>query len=256
MDDYCSFKTEGLYRAPEKEKNMDSNRKTAIIVGVLFLAGYVGVFVGGAVFGPILNAPDYLSNVYPNKTRVILGMLIEILLNDVPVVGIGVMLFPILKKYSEGIALWYAGMRAIEAVVLIVGTISALSLISLSKEYIAAGASNASYFQASGALALAGRHWAADVMLTVFFIVGALILYSMLYKSKLVPRFISVWGLIAVASLIAANLLGTEDPTQGFQPSTILLFPIMTSEALLAIWLIVKGFSPSALASRSAKTDN
>jgi hypothetical protein len=235
---------------------MDSNRKTAIIVGVLFLAGYVGVFLGSAISGPILNAPDYLSNVYPNKTRVIIGMLVEVLINDVPVVGIGVMLFPILKKYSEGIALWYAGMRIVEAVTLIVGTISALSLITLSQKYIAAGAQEASYFQASGALAMAMHHWAADVMLTVFFIVGALILYSMLYKSKLVPRFISVWGLISTASLITANVLDVPDLTHGFTPGQILYFPIMTSEVLLAIWLIVKGFNPSAIASASAKTDN
>ena len=228
---------------------MDSNRKTAIIVGVLFLAGYVGVFVGDAISGPVLSAPDYLSNVYPNKTRVIIGMLLEVLLNDVPVVGIGVLLFPILKKYSEGIALWYVGMRIIEAMALIVGSISALSLITLSQKYIAAGAADASYFQASGTLALAVRHWAADVMLTIFFIIGALILYAMLYKSKLVPRFVSVWGLISVASLIIANVWGVPNLTYGFHPGQILYFPIMTSEVLLAIWLIVKGFNPSAISS-------
>jgi hypothetical protein len=230
---------------------MISSRKTAIIVGVLFLAGYVGIFAGGAISGPIINDPDYLNVVYPNKTRVIIGMLVEVLLNDVPVVGIGVMLFPILKKYGEGIALWYAGMRVIEAVTLIVGTISALSLITLSKDYIAAGAVDVSIIQASGTLALAVHYWAADVMLSVIFIVGALILYSILYKSKLVPRLVSVWGLISTASLIAANVLGA-DLTQGFQPAAILYFPIMTSEALLAIWLIVKGFNPSAIASESS----
>ena len=230
---------------------MDSNRKTAIIVGVLFLAGYVGVFVGDAISGPVLSAPDYLSNVYPNKIRVIIGMLLEVLLNDVPVVGIGVMLFPILKKYSEGIALWYVGMRFIEAIALIVGTISALSLITISQEYIAAGAVDASSFQASGVLALAVRSWAGDVMLAVFFILGALILYSILYKSKLVPRFVSVWGLISVASLIVANVSGVPDLTQSFQPAMILYFPIVLSELLLAIWLIVKGFNPSAIDSQS-----
>jgi hypothetical protein len=66
---------------------------------------------------------------------VIIGILVEVLLNDIPVVGIGVLLFPILKKYSQGIALWYVGMRVIEGVTLIVGSISALSLITLSQEY-------------------------------------------------------------------------------------------------------------------------
>ncbi|MBN2322108.1 MAG: DUF4386 family protein [Spirochaetes bacterium] len=85
---------------------------------------------------------------------------------------------------------------------------------------------------------------------TALFIVGTLILFSILYKSKLVPRFISVWGFISTVSLIAANVLGSADPTQGFQITSVLLFPIMTSDALLAIWLIVKGFNPSASASK------
>ena len=226
---------------------MNSTRRTAIIVGALFISGYLGVFVAEAISSPILKAPDYLSGVYPNRMKVIIGVLVELLLNDVPVVGIGVLLFPILKKYSEGVALWYAGTRIIEAVTLIVSKISTLSLITLSQEYIAAGAPDASYYRTSGALALAGRYWAFDVINTVFFIVGAVILYAMLYKSRLVPRFISVWGLFAVAALTAANLIGVPDLTQGFNPGQLLYFPIMTSEILLAIWLIAKGFNPSAL---------
>ena len=229
---------------------MNSYRKTAIIVGVLFLAGYVGVFVGGAISGPILKAPDYLSNIYPNKTQVIIGMLVEVLLNDVPVVGIGVMLFPILKKYSESIALWYVGMRVIEAVTLIVGTISALSLITLSQEYIAAGAPDASHFQALGALTLAERFWAVQ-MLIIFFGLGALIFYYLLYQSKLIPRFISVWGLIGVPLTFTGVLLVMF----GFNLELILFLPLGVNEIFLGVWLIVKGFNSSAIASLSAKTD-
>ncbi|MBN2322107.1 MAG: DUF4386 domain-containing protein [Spirochaetes bacterium] len=126
---------------------MNSDRRTAIIVGVLFLAGYVGVFAGGALYGPVLNSPDYLSTVYPNRIRVIIGMLVEVLLNDVPVVGIGVMLFPILKKHGEGLALWYAGNRIVEAVTILVSAVSALTVITISREYIAAGAMETSHFQ-------------------------------------------------------------------------------------------------------------
>jgi len=226
---------------------MNSSRKTAIIVGVLFLIAYLGIFLGSAFYTPILDAPDYLSNVYPNRTQVIIGMLIE-LINDAAVIGIAVMLFPILRKHSESMALGYVGFRVIEAVMLIASKNSILSLITLSQDYIAAGAPDASYFHALGALALAERYWAGK-MQVVFFILGALILYSILYKSKLLPRFISVWGLIAVASLVTANVLGVPDLTQGFQPAMILYFPIVLSELLLAIWLIVKGFNSSAIAS-------
>lgn len=230
---------------------MSENRKTAIIVGVLFLVAYLGVFLGSAFYAPILDASDYLINIYPNRTRLIIGMLIE-LINDVAVIGVAVMLLPILKKHSESIAIGYVSLRIVEAVTLIVGRISILSIIPLSQEYIAAGAPDVSYFQTIGAVALAERHWAGQ-MQTAFFILGALILYYILYRSKLIPRLISVWGLIAVASLTAANVLGVPDPTQSFQPAMILYFPIFLSELLLAIWLIIKGFNQSVIVSGSAK---
>jgi hypothetical protein len=229
---------------------MDTYRKTAIIVGALFLLGYVGVFAGSSFYAAILDAPDYLSKIYPDEAQVKTGMLIE-LVNDVAVVGIAVMLFPILKKHGEAIALGYVGLRVIEAVTLVVSKISILSLIPVSQQYLEAGAPAASYFEALGASALAARYWASQ-MQTVFFILGALVLYLILYRSRLVPRFISVWGLIAVASLTAANMLGAPDPTQGFQPATLLYLAIFLSEILLAIWLIARGFSPSAIAPEPA----
>jgi hypothetical protein len=232
---------------------MNSYRKTAIIVGVLFLTSYCGLIIGSAFLAPILNAPDYLLNVYPNKTQVIIGVLLE-LINDAVVVGIAVLLFPILKKHGESMALGYVGFRVIEAVMYIVSKISTLSLITLSQEYIVAGAPDASYFQALEALALAERSWAGE-MAAIFFILGALIFYYLLYQSKLLPRFISVWGLIAVALLTTAKGLGVPDLTQRFHPAMILYFPIVLNELFLAIWLIVKGFNSSAIASGSAKTD-
>jgi hypothetical protein len=232
---------------------MSAARKTAIFVGIFFLAGYIGIFVGDAITGPVLNAPDYLSSVYPNRTQLIIGMLVELLVNDIPVFGIGVLLFPILKKYSESIALWYLCMRLIEAVLLVVSKMNVLSLITLSREYISAGATEASYYRASGILALGGRYWVLEVLYLVFFILGALILYFILYRSKLVPRFISIWGFIAIAALIAGNLLDVPDFTQGFSAGQLLFFPIMSSEILLAVWLIAKGFNPSAIASESAR---
>jgi hypothetical protein len=242
-------------RCPEtkKEWGMSAARKTAIFVGIFFLAGYIGIFVGDAITGPVLNAPDYLSSVYPNRTQLIIGMLVELLVNDIPVFGIGVLLFPILKKYSESIALWYLCMRLIEAVLLVVSKMNVLSLITLSREYISAGATEASYYRASGILALGGRYWVLEVLYLVFFILGALILYFILYRSKLVPRFISIWGFIAIAALIAGNLLDVPDFTQGFSAGQLLFFPIMSSEILLAVWLIAKGFNPSAIASESAR---
>ena len=75
---------------------------------------------------------------------------------------------------------------------------------------------------------------------------SALIFYYVLYQTKLLPRWLSVWGFIAVASLIAANVLPVPDLTQGFSPAHLLFMPIFLSEILVAVWLIVKGFDPTA----------
>jgi len=229
----------------EKENKVNTDRKTAIVVGILFLAGYLGIFLGSAVYAPILEAPDYLSQIYPNKTQVIVGILIE-LINDVAVIGIPVLLFPILKKYSERLALGYFGFRIVESMVLIFSKTSLLSLITLSQEYIAAGSPVNSYFQTFGAVALAERDWASQIQV-VFFALSALIFYYLLYQTKLLPRWLSVWGFIAVASLVITNLLPVPDLTQGFNLAQLLFLPIFLSEILVAIWMIVKGFNPSAL---------
>ena len=231
---------------------MNTTRTTAIIVGVLFLLGYVGIFLGSAFYAPFLEAPDFLGDIYPNKTQMVTGMLIE-LINDVAVIGIVVMLFPIFKIHSERMAIGLVAFRFMEAALLVISKISVLSLIPLSQEYIAAGAPDGSYYQALGASALAGRYW-ANQLSTVFFILGALIFYLVLYQSKLLPRFISIYGLIAVVALAAANLLGVPDPTQGFQPATILYLLMFVSELLVAVWLIAKGFNPAAAVSGPSKT--
>jgi hypothetical protein len=167
---------------------MNTARKTAIIVGALFLISYSGLIIGGSFLEPVINAPDYLASVYPNKTQVVIGVLFEFA-NAAAVVGIAAMLFPILKQYGEGLALGYVGFRIIEAVMSVLVSISPLPLIDLSQEYIQAGAPDASYFQIAGTLALAERAWASQ-MLTVFFILGGLIFYYLLYQCRLLPRFI------------------------------------------------------------------
>ena len=222
---------------------MNSHRMTARIVGVFFLIGYVALAPASVFLESILNAPDYLIIVSANKTQVLIGVLIE-LTNAAAVVGIAVLLFPILKKYFENIALWYVGFRVIEAAILVVSAISLLSLLTLSQEYVTAGAPDASYFQTLGTLFIAERFWAYQMVL-IFVGLGGLMLYYILYQSKLLPRFISVWGLIGYALLIPGALLDMF----GFNLGLILSLPGGANEIFLGIWLIVKGFDSSALAS-------
>jgi len=105
-------------------------------VGVLFLTAMVASLLGGGLIESILSAPDYLLAVSENETQVIIGVLLE-LINGIAVVGIGVLMFPILKQHSENIAHGYLAFRIIESVFCSVIVISPLSLIKFSQEYLA-----------------------------------------------------------------------------------------------------------------------
>jgi hypothetical protein len=129
--------------------------------------------------------------------------------------------------------------------------ISPLSLLTLSEEFVRVGAPESSSFQALGTLLLAERYWAFQ-MVTIALVLGALMFYYMLYQSRLIPRFISVWGLIGALAVLATALLDTF----GISPGSLEFLGVLMllNELFLGVWLIVKGFNPSAIASGPAKT--
>ena len=185
---------------------MNSNKKTARIVGALFLIAMVASLAGGIWLESILGIPDDPTTVTENQTQVILAVLLE-LVNCIAVVGIAVMMFPIFKKTDEALALGYVALRIVEATILVAAVVSPLALVTVSQEYLTAGAHDASYFRALGTSFMAVRAHLTGLLLVVFFSLGALVFYYLLYRSKLVPRFIPVWGFVAVAAMFTWNLL-------------------------------------------------
>jgi len=174
------------------------------------------------------------------------------------VVLIPVFLFPILKKHNEALAVGYVGFRVFEAGIVSVGYISKLSLVNLSQNYLNRGGVDGSYFQSIGNSIRSINYWAGTTGLIylIVFALGSLILYSVLYKSRLVPRFISIWGLVAAIVLLTSSVLFNVDMLAGFSDlglEPLFWLPIAAAEVILSIWLIVKGFNPSAIASVSAK---
>jgi hypothetical protein len=223
---------------------MDSNRKTAVMVGVLFLIALVFDLVAMAMYDPVLNAPDFLNNASPNAIKVIGGILLDFIA-AIAIVLIPIMLYPILKQHNEALALGYVGFRFLEGILFIFSAIKSLSLVSLSQEYIAAGAHDASCFEILGSTIHAQNHWSTLIYIIVFTI-GALMFYKVLFVSKLLPRFISIWGIAAVGLLMAGALIGLFEL---FETSNIMLLlgpPVALNEITLSIWLFAKGFNSSA----------
>jgi hypothetical protein len=233
---------------------MNSNRKNARIAGVLWIIGTVAGVLSLPFLG-LLDAPDYMIKITENQNQVLIGALLVIIM-AFACSGIAIWLYPVLKKHNEALALWSVGFRLIEAVFFTVATLGLLSLLTLSHEYVKAGAPDASYFQTLGTLLLAVHDWASNVLALIAFCLGALIYYYIFYRSKLIPRWLSGWGLIAILLHLAAGLLimfGLMTPFSTIQ--LVLALPILLQEMVIAVWLIVKGFNPAAIAAGSAKVD-
>jgi len=189
---------------------VNTHRKTAIIVGILILVAYSVLGSG-------------------NPEAKILGMILEVI-SGLAVITIAVLMFPLFKPYNKIASYLYIILRSIEGGLLVVTGILFLSNNTLLLEIYA------------GIHAVHGY----------IFGIAALIFYYLLYLSKLIPRWISVWGAIAAILLIIANLI----EVMGIASDLMILYlPIILNELVLAIWLIVKGFTPSAFASLTNKQD-
>ena len=223
-------------------------------MGVLYVIGTVAGILSVVFLGSILDDPDYLINVSANENQVVLGALF-ILIMGLALAMVPVMMFPILKKQDEALALGYVVFRgALETFTYIATVISFLLLLILSQAYVQTGAPDASSFQVLGSLLL--KTEVMSSITTIVFCLGALMFYYLLYQSKLIPRWISGWGLIALIPYLAAGLL-VMFALIGHMSTidAVLRLPLALQEMVLAVWLIVKGFNPSAIASKSAKKD-
>jgi uncharacterized membrane protein len=231
------------------KNQMINYKRTAITVGALFLIAMVASLVGGIWLESIITAPDYLSSISDNEPQIVTGVMLE-LVNGLSVLGIGVLMFPVFKKYSEAAALGYAGIRITELVIIVAGLISPLALITISREFLAASAADAATFQVVGTALLAVREHLVGQLLGIFFSLSALVLYILLYRTKLVPQWLALWGLIGGVLILAWNLVEAFGISVSF--GMILALPMILNEIFLGIWLIVKGFNQSAIGSEAA----
>lgn len=233
---------------------MNTYRKTAIIVGALFIVCTVASILGPTLVISI-NSPDYLNQLAGNSDQIITAALLEFIWAAAGA-GIAIGLYPLLKKYNGALALGSVGFRVVENIFVLIGTLSLLSLFTLSQEYIAAGSPEASSFQTLGAMLLAVRNWQLHVITGLSFSLGVLMYYAILYRSNLIPRWLSGWGVLGAVLALAATVLSSFTRNFGLEsPDTYLHIPIGLQEMVFAVWLIAKGFNPSVTATLPAKTE-
>jgi hypothetical protein len=231
---------------------LDTNRRIAIVAGLMFIIATVGALASTALLTPILSAPDYLARISANEGQVLLGAFLQ-LVAGLACPAIALALYPVLRKDSEGLALGSVGFRLIEGALYVVLVVVLLLLVTLSRETVNAGAPAAAASHVPGALLMAARDWLGPVAAVVTFGLGAFMYYLVLYRARLIPRWLSGWGLVGVTLVIVSGVLvmfGLAAPLS--TPQVILALPIAVQEMILAVWLIAKGFDPAAIAAESA----
>ena len=220
-------------------KSNKSTRNTARMVGALFLIAMVSSLTGAFLIEAVIAAPDYLSEISGKSSQLYAGVYLEII-NGLSVVGIAALMYRIIRQYRESFAAAYLGIRILESMVCIAAGICPLLLLTLGQEYAGAGGSETAGFQLTGTLIYAARGYLASLLVPVTFGISALLFYLFLYRTILLPRFISVWGLIAVGLMLTFNLLRLDQSI-----GLIFIAPIILNEVFMGIWLIVKGFNSS-----------
>jgi hypothetical protein len=234
-----------------KEKKMTTDRKTAMAVGVLYIVGTAAGVACLGFTGALRNAQDTLALVAANGSSLIVGAALYLTMGLV-LAMVPVLLFPILRRQNEGLALGYVIFRGgLETVSTMVGAVSWLLLLPLSHVY-SVGSPDASTMRTLGTVLLDAG--AIGSIGTIVFGIGALMLNFLLFRSRLVPRWISAWGFLAALPYLAGGILaltGMMDPLSTV--TTILDMPTAFQEMVLAVWLIAKGFNPTAIASQPAR---
>jgi hypothetical protein len=220
---------------------MSPDRRAALAAGVLFIIASVAALLASAIENPVLTGTSYLAKIAVHTSRVSAGGFLE-LIEAGTSVGIAIALYPVLRKRSEALAVGAVTLRAVEAAMYAVGGVITLSMLYLARQDPTA--LGGGEVRAIGD-ALTGVHQNAILAGALAYMTGALMYYWVFWRSRLVPRWLSGWGIVAEVPLLAACLLAAfgHSPVTSY---TILAAPIAVQEYVLAAWLIFRGFAPSA----------
>src|SRR5712691_11120182 len=195
--------------SPKRPKRIvsASQRRAEILIATLFLVSAVTSFLGISVLNPILNASDYLARVFPNKGAVELDALLWSF-NNIGIVFIAVFAFPLLRKLDEALAVGYLATRIIEGTIMMVGIVATLLLIPLSQEFLKAGAPQNSWFLTLGDVLKQAKYLGMSEVSLLMLGLGGCLFTWMLFRYRLVPRFIAVVGLIGYALVFLYSIVG------------------------------------------------
>jgi hypothetical protein len=227
---------------------MDSLRKIAFVGGALYVITFATSIPARILYGPVRNDPNYILGPGAD-TQVLFAGFLDVML-ALACIGTAVALYPVVKRQNEGVALGFIGSRTLEAAIIVAGAVSLLSVVTLRQ----AGA-GADALGASQAL-VAQYDWTFLFGPGFMACVNALLLGSLMYRSRLVPRIIPLLGLIGAPLLLASDVAVMFGLWEQFSlPAGIATIPIFVWELSLGVYLVVKGFKPSPITAGMTATN-
>jgi Domain of unknown function (DUF4386) len=237
--------TTTMHATATKPAAMTSLRKTALVAGIFYLITFISIPTL-ALYGPVKNHRDWILT-SGSHTGLLVGAFLEVI---VALAGIGtaVTLYPVVKRQNEGVALGFVTSRLLEAAMIFTGVLSLLSLVTLRHDLGGATGANAAALVTTGASHVAVYNWTMLLGQTLMPCINALLLGTLMYRSRLVPRIIPIVGLIGAPLLIAGVIVTLSAGTghiSAFQ--AIATLPVAAWEFSLGVWLVVKGFRPSPI---------
>jgi len=232
------------------KEETNTYRTTARVVGVVYLAGFVVGIGGDILIQSILGAPDYLSTVSANSMTMAIGAMLWLM----AVVGDaahGVLMFPVLKQHNERIAVGYLAARIVDAIFIAVMVLFVLIQIPLGSEYLKAASPDAFYLQALSTVFKQAQLYAYEIGMSTLGLSGLMLCYT-LYRAKLVPRLVAIWGLVGYAIIFCGMVSEIMGSGLGLASS----IPGGLWEVFMGVWLIAKGFNASAIVPQATRTSN
>ena len=215
-----------------------NNKKAGRAAGIAFIAG-TAAGVSCLSFVNVIRNENFLADIAANPTSLKVGALLIVIMG-IACAAIAYSIFPVLSKYHKGLASGAAGFRTMEAALTLASAGALLSLIPLAQGYASAGTETFALVGGS----VIGLYDSLGIGLTIAFIAGALCYNIGFFKTKLVPRWLSLWGIIALALHLCESTLTLFNVFESFSaPSVILNVPIALQEMVMAVWLIAVGFA-------------
>jgi hypothetical protein len=228
-------------------------RKTALVAGIFYLITFISIPTL-ALYSQVKNHPDWILS-SSGHTGVLAGGFLELI---VALAGIGtaVTLYPVVKRQNEGVALGFVTARVLEGCMIFTGVVSLLSLLTLRQDLGGAAGGNSAALVTTAASHVAVYNWTFLLGQSLMPGINALLLGSLMYRSRLVPRIIPIVGLIGAPLLIAGVIVTLSAGTghiSAFQ--AIATLPVAVWEFSLGVWLVVKGFRPSPITAEVTAAD-